>query len=157
MIRTAGLRTLWHNLRSLRNCRRGNVSIAFAGALFPLIVAAGAAVDYSRANSARTAMQSALDAAGLTLSKDAQSLTEAQLLAKANDVFKANYNHPEVKDVAVSATFTTPEPGSFRLNMTANGTVGTTFTAMWQPKMSIGTTAQIAWGMKQLELAARPR
>ncbi len=153
MIRTAGLRTLWHNLLSLRNCRRGNVSIAFAGAMFPLIVAVGAAVDYSRANSARTAMQSALDAAGLTLSKDAQSLTEAQLLAKANDVFKANYNHPEVKDVAVSATFTTPEPGSFRLNMTANGTVGTTFTAMWQPKMSIGTTAQIAWGMKQLELA----
>ncbi len=153
MIRTARLRTFWQNLLSLRNCRRGNVSIAFAGAILPLIVAVGAAVDYSRANSARTAMQSALDAAGLTLSKDAQSLTEAQILAKANDVFKANYNHPEVKDVAVSATFTSPEAGSFRLNMSANGTVDTTFTAMWQPKMSINTTAQIAWGMKQLELA----
>jgi len=36
---------------------------------------AGAALDYSRANSARTAMQAAVDSAALMLSKDAQTLS----------------------------------------------------------------------------------
>ena len=39
----------------------------------PLIGAVGAAVDYSRANAVRTAMQAALDSTALMLSKDAQT------------------------------------------------------------------------------------
>src|SRR5258707_5355266 len=41
--------------------------------LVPLVGAVGAAVDYSRANSVRTAMQAALDSTALMLSKDARS------------------------------------------------------------------------------------
>ena len=56
-----------------------------------MIGAIGAAVDYSRANSARTAMQAALDSAGLILSKEAQTLTQAQLEAKAVAVFQREF------------------------------------------------------------------
>ena len=49
--------------------------MTFALAIIPMIGAIGAAVDYSRANSARTAMQAALDSTALILSKDAQTLT----------------------------------------------------------------------------------
>jgi Flp pilus assembly protein TadG len=131
---------------------RGNVAMTFALALIPLVGAVGSAVDYSRANSARTAMQAALDSAGLMLSKDAQSLTQAQLEAKAVAAFKANFNRPEVRDVTVTSTFSSPQAGSYQLNISAAGKLDTTFTAMWLPEMSINSTAQIVWGMKRLEL-----
>jgi Flp pilus assembly protein TadG len=137
--------------RALRD-QRGNVTMTFALALIPLVGAIGSAVDYSRANSARTSMQAALDSAGLMLSKDAQSLTQAQLEAKAVAAFKANFNRPEVKDVTVTTTFSSPQAGSYQLNISAAGKLDTTFTAMWQPTMSISSTAQIVWGMKRLEL-----
>ena len=141
-----------HCLRRLRKSQRGNVTMTFALALIPMIGAVGAAVDYSRANSARTAMQAALDSTGLILSRDAQSLTAAQLSAKAQSVFMANFNRPDVKNVAVNSTFSSPQAGSFQLQMNASGTVDTTFTSIWQPDMAISSTAQIVWGMKRLEL-----
>ncbi|HWV55594.1 pilus assembly protein [Pseudorhodoplanes sp.] len=138
--------------RQMLRDRNGNVTMTFALALIPLIGAIGSAVDYSRANSARTAMQASLDAAGLALSKEAQSLTQAQLEAKAIALFKANYNRPETKDVTVTSVFSTPQAGSFQLNISASGKIDTTFTAMWQPDMSISAKSQIVWGMKRLEL-----
>jgi len=132
--------------------QRGNVTMTFALALVPLIGAIGSAVDYSRANSAKVALQAAVDAAGLALSKDAQTLTQAQLASKADALVKANFNHPEAIDVTVSSTFTTVDSGSFKLNIAAGAKIPTTFTAMWQPTMTIGSTAEIVWGMKRLEL-----
>ncbi|MFN3349003.1 MAG: vWA domain-containing protein [Pseudorhodoplanes sp.] len=139
-------------IASLRGCRRGNVSMIFALALIPLIGGVAAAVDYSRANSARTALQAALDATGLILSKDAQSLTQDQLEAKALAVFQANFNRPEVKDLKLLTAFSSPQPGSFQLQLSATGKLDTTVAAIWQPEMDIGTSAQIVWGMKRLEL-----
>lgn len=139
-------------VRRLRNCRHGNVSMIFALALVPTIGVIGSAVDYSRANSARTAMQAALDATGLILSKDAAGLTQAQLEAKALAVFQANFNHPEVKNLVVTPAFSSPQAGSYQLQLGATGTVDTTFAAIWQPHMEIGSTAQVVWGMKRLEL-----
>ena len=53
---------LYTMLRELCTAQRGNVVIPFALALLPIMGGVGAAVDYSRANSDKTAMQSALDA-----------------------------------------------------------------------------------------------
>ena len=58
-------------LRRFSQSERGNIVIIFALAVIPVIGLVGAAVDYSRANSARTAMQAAIDATALMLSKDA--------------------------------------------------------------------------------------
>jgi Flp pilus assembly protein TadG len=145
-------RRVVRGVKSLRSSRRGNVSMTFALALVPLVGGIGTAVDYSRANSARSAMQAALDSTGLILSKEAQSLTQAQLEAKALAVFKANFNRPEVKNLTVTPVFSSPQAGSYQLQLSAAGTVDTTFAALWQPDMAIGSTAQIVWGMKRLEL-----
>ena len=74
-------RTWW----MLHGARGGNVTLTFALALVPIVGLVGAAVDYSRANSARTQMQAALDSTALMLSKEASSLTTSQMTQKAND------------------------------------------------------------------------
>ena len=71
------------------------VAPMMALAALPLFGFVGAAVDYSRANSARTAMQAALDASALMMSKDAQTMTAASLAQKANDDFNATFTRPE--------------------------------------------------------------
>ena len=63
-------------------------SITFALAIVPIIGFVGAAVDYSRANSAKAAMQAAIDSTALMLSKDAQTLTTAQLNQKADGLLQ---------------------------------------------------------------------
>jgi Flp pilus assembly protein TadG len=147
------LRSVRRSLRAFRLNRRGNVTMTFALSLIPMIAAIGSAVDYSRANSARSAMQAALDASALILSKDAQTLTTDQLNAKALSVFLANFHRSEATDISVTPAFTNPTPGSFVLQINASGKVPTTFMGMWQPTMSISANAQAVWGMKRLELA----
>ncbi len=145
-------RNVQRGMQALRACRRGNVTITFALALIPMVGAVAAAVDYSRANSARTSMQAALDATGLMLSKEAQSLTQAQLESRALAVFNGLFNRSDVKDVTLSPSFSTPQAGSYQLHLAATGKVDTTFAAIWQPTVAIGTTTQVVWGMKRLEL-----
>ena len=53
--------------------RRGNIAPIFAIALLPMLGFVGAAVDYTRANAARSSMQAAMDSAVLMVSKDACS------------------------------------------------------------------------------------
>ena len=62
---------------ALRADRRGNVAITFGLCLIPIAGMVGAAVDYSRANSVKAAMQAALDASALMLSKDAATLKQS--------------------------------------------------------------------------------
>jgi Flp pilus assembly protein TadG len=54
-------------LRAFAGEQRGNVMITFALSLVPIVGLVGAAVDYSRGNSAKVAMQSAVDATALIL------------------------------------------------------------------------------------------
>ncbi len=140
-------------LSRFRRDASANVMITFALATIPLIGFTGAAVDYSRANSARASMQAALDSTALILSKEAQSLSSAQLTAKANSYFRANFNRPEVQNIVVTPIFTQPQSGSFSLDVTSSGNVPTTFTGIWQPSVAIGAKSQVYWGMKKLELA----
>ena len=68
---------------------QGNVAVIFAIAAVPSSALVGAAVDYTRANKARTAMQAALDSTSLMLSKDlAEGLIQpADINTKAADLF----------------------------------------------------------------------
>ena len=60
-------------LRHFLKDRRAGVTPMFALAIIPVFGLIGAAVDYSRANSVRTALQAAADATALAMSKDAAS------------------------------------------------------------------------------------
>ena len=139
-------------LAELLQCNRGNVAMMFGLAIIPLVGLVGAAIDYSRANDARTGLQVALDAAALSLSKDAQKLTTEQLQTKARSVFDANFHNSNVKNIKVTPIFTTIADGSYSLKLSATGTVDTTVAGIWQPTIDIGTSTEVVWGMKRLEL-----
>ncbi len=66
---------------------------------------------------------------------------------------KANPPDPNIKGLAVTPTFTTIDVGSYKLTLTATGSIDTTVAAIWQPTMGIGATTEVLWGMKRLELA----
>ncbi len=67
----------------------GNVAMMMALAGFPLCIAVGAAVDYSRASSAKSAIQAATDAAALAAAKD-PNLSEARAKEVVNQYLAAN-------------------------------------------------------------------
>src|SRR5262245_50610438 len=83
----AGVQTAVLELISrFRRDARASIAPMAALTLVPILSAAGAAVDYSRANSFRTAMQAALDAALIAGAKDSTtSWTQV-----ANNNFSAN-------------------------------------------------------------------
>src|SRR5262245_27215976 len=154
MTRHALLDRLMTRLRTFRAAQGGNVVLTFALALVPVIGFVGAAVDYSRANSAKAAMQAAVDSTALMLSKEAQNLTNSELNQKAMTYFTALLNRTEVNNILVTPTLTTPSQGSFKLDLTATGTVTTTFTKIFgKQQLNIDVHSEVLWGVKKLELA----
>jgi Flp pilus assembly protein TadG len=134
--------------------RRGGVAPMFALGVVPLIGFVGAAVDYSRGNAARTAMQASLDATALMLSRDAATMAPAEVTAKAISFFTAQFNRPETVNVQVTATLSSPQAGSFTLNVSASGSVPTTFTKLLgHDTIDISSSADVKWGIKKLEVA----
>src|SRR6185312_12566756 len=133
--------------------RRAGVAPIFALGLVPVIGFVGAAVDYSRGNAARTAMQASLDATALMLSRDAATMTAAQISAKATSYFNAQFTRTDTADVTVTATLASPQAGSFTLNVKATANVPTTFTKLLgQDKLDISSSADVKWGIKKLEV-----
>ena len=132
--------------------------MTFALATVPMIGFVGTAVDYSRGNSAKVAMQMAINSTALMLSKDAPSATAEQLNEKAGAYFGALFNRTEVTNVVVTPTFTLPELGSFKLEISATGKVPTMFMNIFgHTNMNLSVNSEVRWGIKKLELGARAR
>jgi len=93
-------------LQAFRKASAGNVAITFAVASLSVVGGIGAAVDYSRAHSMKTAMQGALDATALMLAKEASNLTATELQQHATSYFLAQFTRPEAKNAQVIATAT---------------------------------------------------
>jgi Flp pilus assembly protein TadG len=106
--------------------RSAGVAPLVALAAVPLIASLGAAIDYGRVNALRSSMQNALDAAALVLSQQAQQLSSDQLTQQASTYFNGNFVHPQVQNVAVTAT-TSSQSGGSSVSMTAAGSVTTLF------------------------------
>ncbi len=141
-------------LSRFRRDRRGNVAPIFAIAMLPIVALTGTAIDYSRANAARTEMQSALDATALTMSKEAVGLTQEQLNAKATNYFNASFANLDAKNMTVVPVLVTPQAGSFTLTVTASGSVDLRFMGVFgQSSLPISSSAEVKWGIKKLELA----
>src|SRR5437016_6667748 len=98
---------LLQGFADFRKCSSGNVLLTFTLALVPIMGALGAAVDYSRANSDKAAMQAAVDATALMLSKDASSMTSSQLTQNATSYFNALFTRTDVTNVAITPVYTT--------------------------------------------------
>jgi len=96
---------------------------------FPLLGAVGSAVDYSRASSARAAMQGALDATAIMLAKETQQHLDGQPGQNASAYFNANFARPEVQDVQVTAAASYVAGGT-SLNLSATGSIKTAFMSL---------------------------
>src|SRR4051812_16735847 len=118
------LQPLW---RTFASDTAGNVAVIFCLALIPLIGFTGAAVDYARANNARSAMQAAIDSTALMLSKDAATLTQSQLTQKARDYFNSMFTHPEAQNVSLTASYSTSNITGQTIALVGNAAVPAEF------------------------------
>jgi len=132
--------------------RRGGVAPMFAIAVIPVIGLTGAAIDYSRANSIRAGLQSALDATSLAMAKLAPGLTQSELQQKTTAYFNAMFNHPEAKNIVVTPTYSTA--GGSQLTISASGSMDTTFMrVMGYNSLNIGSNVTVKWGNSRLRVA----
>ena len=141
-------------IRQFLNDTAAGAAPFLALSLIPLMGFTGAAVDYSRANATKAALQTAVDSTGLILSKEAQNLTGAALSSRITEVFNAQFSRADAQNVAVSYQFSAPQQGSFSLKLTASATVPTRFaTLIGTSELNVSATADILWGIKRLNLA----
>ncbi len=139
-------------LRLFCTARGGNVLITFTLALIPIMASVGAAVDYSRANSDKAAMQAAVDATALMLSKDVSSLNSSQMSQKATSYFNALFNRTDVTGIVIIPTYTTT--GGSQLVVTGTGTVPTTIMKiMGFSTLTINVSSTVNWGNTRLRVA----
>ncbi|HKS60394.1 MAG TPA: TadE/TadG family type IV pilus assembly protein [Xanthobacteraceae bacterium] len=140
--------------RAFRADRGGNVTLIFALAIIPIFGAVAAAVDYSRGNSARTAMQASLDATSLMISKEALDLQSGQIQQKAKSYFNSQFTRSDVKNLNLSFTLVTNGPGDFTVVGEATARIDTALAQVIGYKtMDLRVTSQVRWGFKSLELA----
>jgi Flp pilus assembly protein TadG len=138
-----------------RRAERGNVAVLFAIAVVPILGFVGGAIDYSRVNNARTAMQAALDTAALMISKDAtSSLTAAQINQQAQAYFNALYKHPEAQGVVVNATYTNSTSQGSQIVLKGSAKMATDFMkVVGYPSLDFGASSTTVWGTTKLRVA----
>lgn len=150
------MHAVWTNLArhlaAFRHASAGNVAITFALATLPIVGTVGFAVDYSHANAVKAAMQAALDSTALMLSKDAATLSNADLQSKAKSYFDALFTRPEAKNVTVSATYSTT--GGSKVKVDGAALVPTTFLGViGYQDINVNGSSTTAWGSTRLRVA----
>ena len=139
-------------LSAFRVAQAGNVAITFAFASLPIIGFVGAAVDYSRANLVKAAMQTALDSTALMLSKEAASDTEDQLKTNATKYFKALFTAEEAKDIDVKVTYSTT--GGSNIKVEATAALDAKFVrVLGYETFHLGASSLARWGITRLRVA----
>src|SRR5581483_5784102 len=151
------LRYLWlsfaRHAGSFARSERGNFAMMFAVMSVPLMVAVGGVIDYSRASSARTEMQDALDATSLALSRQANvdTMTTAQMQTFATNYFNANFNTGNVINLTVSPSYSSTGPS---VTVAGAATVKTTFlNLIGMTGVPINATSTTIWGESRLRVA----
>jgi Flp pilus assembly protein TadG len=144
-------------LRRFARATDGNVALTFAIMLVPIVSFVGAAVDYSRANAARTSMQAALDSTALMVAKDLSSglITTAQVSSKAQTYFTALYTNKDAQGVTVSASYTVGTSGSgSTVQVNGSGSITTDFMkVIGFQNMNFNTSSTATWGTSLLRVA----
>ena len=136
--------------------QRGGVAPMFALAIVPIIGLVGAAVDYSRGNAARTAMLASLDATALMLSRDAADHGRRRRSPpRRHRYFNAQFNRPEVAERPGQRGADQPAAGQLhaRCDGERQRADDVHASVLGQTKIDIGSSAQVKWGVKKLELA----
>jgi Flp pilus assembly protein TadG len=91
--------------KSFMNDQLGTVAVMTGLALVPLLLAAGAAIDFARLNSAQTHVQASLDAAALS-GAAAKKVSDGERVTIAEAVFKENMKGGAAAGFQVKPVFT---------------------------------------------------
>ena len=143
--------------RRFAGANQGNVAVLFAIAAVPIISFVGMAIDYTRANSARSSMQAALDSTALMLAKDLTdgTITASQITTKATAYFTALYTNTDAKSVMITPTYTTPggsQPATILVN--GSGSVNTEFMRVAGfPTIDFNSSSTSTWGNVRMRVA----
>lgn len=109
--------------RRLQYDRRGNISVFFALSILPVALAAGAAVDYERAISAKAEMISAMETAAIYAATMSATTTDTARNAAVQNYMTTNYGNSG--DAALSGI--SVDNYSDRVTVNATATVKTAF------------------------------
>jgi Flp pilus assembly protein TadG len=141
-------------VRGFVKSRRGNVAMIFALSIVPLMVAAGAGLDYARAMLVRQQMGEALDAAALAVGST-PNLTQSSAQTLAQKYFDANYTVD--KTVYGAPTVSIPSGGfnsTGSVQITATDTMPTVLMKLASiNNLTIATTSNVVWGQTKLWVA----
>jgi Flp pilus assembly protein TadG len=138
-----------NTLREFRNSESGATAIIFGLAVLPLMVALGAAIDYSRAANVRASMQRAVDSAAIVVARDSASLSATGAETRGRDFFAANFGK---QDATLTPVEVTRDAKTVRV--AASGTVPTAFMQIVGINaIPISSEAVVNWGSRKIELA----
>ena len=143
-------------LRKFCASEQGNIAVLFGILAVPILSFVGAAIDYTRANTARTAMQAALDSVSTMLAKDLSdgTITAAQINTKAQAYFTALYTNKDAKAVTVSATYTANTSQGSTIVVNGSGNVTTDFMKVAGfPQIGFDSSSTAAWGNVRMRVA----
>ena len=145
------LKTIAAKVRDFARSKRGNVAMMFAIAMVPMVLAAGAGLDFARAMLVRQQMSGALDAAALAVGSTS-GLTQTSAQALAQKYFDANYTVD--KTAFGTPTVTIPTSG-----YNSGGSVVLTATTPMPTilmklagitTMPVSTSSTVVWGQTKL-------
>jgi Flp pilus assembly protein TadG len=142
------------HIRRFFTDRRGNILPIFGLAIIPMLGLIGAAVDYSRANSVKAALQASLDSTALAMAAKAPTLTAAELTIQAQAYFDALFIKYNTTKVPLDVTFT--NDGAPQITVSGKTSVNTMF--MRIPGFGINSvvvagSSTAAWGNVRLRVA----
>jgi Flp pilus assembly protein TadG len=148
------LRLLRAITRAFLKSRRGNVAMIFAISVIPLVIGAGAGLDFARAMLVRQQMGEALDAAALAVGSTT-GLDQAKAQTLAQKFFDANYTVD--KTLYGSPTVSIPTSGydsKGSVLITASDTMPTVLMKLAGiTNLPISTSSNVVWGQTKLWVA----
>jgi Flp pilus assembly protein TadG len=134
--------------------KRGNVAMMFAVALVPLMIGAGAGLDFARAMLVRQQMGEALDAAALAVGSTT-GLTQASAQALAQKYFNANYTVDQTQ--YGTPTISIPATGynsTGSVVITATNSMPTVLMQLAGiSSLPVTTSSNVIWGQSKLWVA----
>ena len=137
--------------RFFKDCSASFVPL-FALTAVPVVSLVGVAVDYSRANALKAAMQAALDSTALAVSKSAATSSAEQTQIDAAAYFNSLFNHPQAQNVSVTASYSNANGSQVVVSSSAD--INTMFMGvMGFPKLGVGGSATVSWGSTKLRVA----
>lgn len=140
---------MWNKILRFKNDRRGAIAVAFAVALYPILMMICAAVDLSRHGQQQARLQAALDAAALFVARlVADGKPPADLSAAARAFVIGNINPSEMSNVVINASM-----DSTNVLVTGSGQINPIMANILSAgDLMIRGTAGAAWRTKKIEL-----